>query len=77
MNKYAKYCLGQEQIAEDGPGSWNFESCIFLQGDLCAIYEARPLGCRSFISPRLKALLYLKTCRQPNPYPDFSLISMK
>jgi len=47
-NQFAGACLRHQEIDGDTPGSWNFTPCIFLEDDICSIYEVRPFGCRSF-----------------------------
>lgn len=51
-NQFARLCLEQKEIDGDDQGTWNFAPCIFLADDVCAIYEVRPFGCRSFGSQR-------------------------
>ena len=51
-NQFARLCLEQRQIDDDGQGTWDFDPCIFLADDVCTIYEVRPFGCRSFGSQR-------------------------
>ena len=47
-NQYAKACLEQREVSEDIQGNWNFMPCVFLEKNICSIYEVRPFGCRSF-----------------------------
>ena len=47
-NQFARLCLEQREIDDDGQGTWNFAPCVFLADDVCTIYEVRPFGCRSF-----------------------------
>ncbi|MBW2466798.1 MAG: hypothetical protein JRF02_05805 [Deltaproteobacteria bacterium] len=47
-NQYARACLAQEEIDAAGAGSWDFTPCVFLEDNICSIYEVRPFGCRSF-----------------------------
>ena len=49
-NEFAEACL-REREANPGQGSFD-RSCPFLASGSCMIYEARPFGCRSFISTR-------------------------
>jgi len=48
MNQFAAACLRQQEIDAEGTGCWDFTPCVFLEDDICAIYEVRPFGCRSF-----------------------------
>jgi Fe-S-cluster containining protein len=48
MNQFARACLDQREISEDSSDAWNFTPCVFLEEDICTIYEVRPFGCRSF-----------------------------
>jgi Fe-S-cluster containining protein len=48
MNQFAEACLKHLEIEEDSMGNWEFASCVFLQDNICEIYEVRPFGCRSF-----------------------------
>jgi Fe-S-cluster containining protein len=47
-NQFAKACL-EEKETDPGQGSFS-KRCPFLASGSCMIYEARPFGCRSFIS---------------------------
>ena len=47
-NRYAKACLEQLEVGGDVQGNWNFTPCVFLEKNICSIYEVRPFGCRSF-----------------------------
>ena len=47
-NQFARICLEQKEFTEEEQGAWNFEPCIFLEENVCTIYEVRPFGCRSF-----------------------------
>lgn len=47
-NQFAEACLRQQEIDAEAPGSWDFTPCVFLENDVCTIYEVRPFGCRSF-----------------------------
>lgn len=47
-NQFAEACLRQQEIVAESFGCWDFTPCIFLEDDICAIYEVRPFGCRSF-----------------------------
>lgn len=49
-NQFAEACLAGQEIDGKGFGSWDFRPCIFLEDNLCAIYDARPFSCRSFAS---------------------------
>ena len=49
-NQFAEACLAGQEIDGEGFGSWDFRPCIFLEGNLCSIYDARPFSCRSFAS---------------------------
>jgi Fe-S-cluster containining protein len=49
-NQYAGICLEQREVSGDTPGNWNFTPCVFLEKNICSIYEVRPFGCRSFVS---------------------------
>ncbi|MGL1930996.1 MAG: YkgJ family cysteine cluster protein [Desulfotalea sp.] len=47
-NDFAKACLNGEN---DSPQpSANFTPCLFLQDNICGIYEVRPFACRAFCS---------------------------
>ena len=48
MNHFAEACLKHQEIDEDSMGNWDFASCVFLEENICSIYEVRPFGCRSF-----------------------------
>lgn len=48
-NNFAARCLaGKESVFPDFP--WHLEPCLFLNEKLCTVYEARPFGCRGFLS---------------------------
>ena len=47
-NQYARACLEKQEVSEDIQGNWNFSPCVFLEKNICSIYEVRPFGCRSF-----------------------------
>ena len=47
-NQFAEACLRREEVDSDTLGSWDFTPCIFLEENICLIYEVRPFGCRSF-----------------------------
>ena len=47
MNRFAEACLKQQETGEAGFSSWNFSPCVFLEQDVCTIYEVRPFGCRT------------------------------
>lgn len=47
-NQFAEACLAGQEVDGEVLGSWDFSPCIFLEDNLCSIYEARPFGCRSF-----------------------------
>jgi len=47
-NQFARICLEQKEFTEEKQEAWNFEPCIFLEENVCTIYEVRPFGCRSF-----------------------------
>ena len=47
-NQYARACLEHQEVAEETLGNWDFTPCIFLEKNICSIYEVRPFGCRSF-----------------------------
>jgi len=47
----ACYLEGREAGPEP-ESPWIYEPCVFLQGERCTIYPARPFGCRSFGSTR-------------------------
>jgi len=47
-NQYARACLEQQKVDEDALGNWDFTPCVFLEKNICSIYEVRPFGCRSF-----------------------------
>ena len=47
-NQFAEACLKHEEVDIDNLGSWDFTPCIFLEDNICLIYEVRPFGCRSF-----------------------------
>ncbi len=49
-NQFAEACLNQREVAEESLEGWNFSPCVFLQDNICSIYEVRPFGCRSFAS---------------------------
>ena len=48
MNQFARACLEQQETSEEISDAWNFTPCVFLENDICTIYEVRPFGCRSF-----------------------------
>jgi Fe-S-cluster containining protein len=47
-NQYAGACLEHREIDGDTLGNWDFTPCVFLEKNICSIYEVRPFGCRSF-----------------------------
>ena len=47
-NQFAAACLEHREAAAGALGSWDFTPCIFLEENICSIYEVRPFGCRSF-----------------------------
>jgi Fe-S-cluster containining protein len=47
-NQFAGACLNQREIDGDTLGGWDFTPCVFIDENLCSIYEVRPFGCRSF-----------------------------
>jgi Fe-S-cluster containining protein len=47
-NQFAESCLRHQEVDGDTLGSWDFTPCIFLEDNICLIYEVRPFGCRSF-----------------------------
>jgi Fe-S-cluster containining protein len=47
-NQFAEACLKHQEVDSDTLGSWDFNPCIFLEDNICLIYEVRPFGCRSF-----------------------------
>jgi Fe-S-cluster containining protein len=48
MNQFAAACLNQQEVSDGSMGNWDFAPCVFLEEKICAIYEVRPFGCRSF-----------------------------
>ena len=56
-NGFAASCLQGEDVSPESYGS--SQSCPFLDGNCCSIYEARPFSCRCFVSTR--------TCRPGVP----------
>ncbi len=47
-NGFAKVCLaGDGEVQTETPGQGR---CIFLNDDMCAIYDVRPFSCRCFVS---------------------------
>lgn len=49
-NEFAEYCLRGIEPEEPVHEQWDFSPCPFLHKGLCTIYEARPFGCRAFVS---------------------------
>jgi len=47
-NGFAKACMDQRSVPDEP--EWSFAPCVFLKDGICTIYEARPFGCRAFIS---------------------------
>jgi Fe-S-cluster containining protein len=47
-NQFAAACLNHREVDFDGLENWDFTPCVFLSENTCAIYTARPFGCRSF-----------------------------
>ena len=47
-NQFAEACLNQLDVDSNAFGCWDFTPCIFLEENICSIYEVRPFGCRSF-----------------------------
>jgi len=48
-NQFAKSFL-EGKMPESGEEEWSFAPCIFLAGNCCTIYPARPFACRCFAS---------------------------
>lgn len=47
-NRFAEYCLNQEEPPQENQAPWDMTPCAFLDNDCCSIYPVRPFGCRSF-----------------------------
>jgi len=47
-NMFAEACLNHRELDGETFGCWDFAPCVFLEEQICTIYEARPFGCRSF-----------------------------
>ena len=47
-NQFAGACLNHQEVDRETMGGWDFTPCVFLEANICSIYEARPFGCRSF-----------------------------
>ena len=48
LNQYAAACLKHQEVGEAALGSWDFTPCVFLDENMCSLYEVRPFDCRSF-----------------------------
>ncbi len=48
-NQFARSFL-DGKVPETGAEEWSLAPCIFLAGDCCTIYPARPFACRCFAS---------------------------
>ncbi len=48
-NQFARSFL-DGKVPETGAEEWSFAPCIFLAGNYCTIYPARPFACRCFAS---------------------------
>ncbi len=51
-NQFAKLFL-DGKMPDSGGEEWSFAPCIFLAGNCCTIYPARPFACRCFASTTL------------------------
>ena len=47
-NQFAEACFKHHEVDIDALGCWDFTPCVFLEDEVCSIYEERPFGCRSF-----------------------------
>ena len=51
-NEFAQACLNEEELETRQENHVSKKSCPFLKNNLCAIYQARPFGCRCFASQK-------------------------
>ncbi len=49
-NSLARMYMTQEDVDEEAEDQWDYTPCPFLEDNCCAIYNVRPMMCRSFIS---------------------------
>ncbi|MEA1966842.1 MAG: hypothetical protein U9N77_01265 [Thermodesulfobacteriota bacterium] len=51
LNRFAQICMdGKEPPEEENDPLWG--QCPLLKDDICAVYNARPFGCRSLVSEK-------------------------